>query len=287
MIDEYKVKGSLTVEATLVFPLFFFVIVGFLYFFQVFQTQVKIQGNITEIAQEASRYGYLYELLTSGKDEKGKEQVKIDDSEEVKNIVTKLVEGSYYKIRFQQLMDEGQELYGVKGGVDGVSFLGSSFMEEDGIIEIVASYKVKIPVPFFSHLSFPVIQQVKTRGFIGASLQQETEEEGDNNENREEEYVYITKGGKAYHSHKSCTYLTVKISAVDASRLSKLRNKSGGKYYPCEACAKGESEQKGYYITQYGDRYHTSQLCTRIDRNIITIKKSEVGGRKPCSKCYP
>ncbi len=285
MIDQYKVKGSLTVEATLIFPLFFFVIVGFLYFFQVFQTQTKIQGNITEIAQEASRYGYLYELLTNGKEEKEKEQVKTDDSNVAKDIVTKLVEGSYYKIRFQQLMDGDQELYGVKGGVDGISFLGSSFMEEDGIIEIVASYKAKIPVPFFSHLSFPVIQQVMTRGFIGASLLNETEEEKE--ENNEEEYVYITKGGKAYHSHKSCTYLTVKISAVDASVLNKLRNKSGGKYYPCESCAKGEPEQKCYYITQYGDRYHTSQLCTRIDRNIITIKKSEVGDRKPCSKCYP
>ena len=69
-------KGSITVEATLVFPIFFFVIVGFIYFFQIFKTQIKLQGNITDIAQEASRYAYLYDVLANTE----KESTKSTDS---------------------------------------------------------------------------------------------------------------------------------------------------------------------------------------------------------------
>lgn len=280
-------------EATLAFPLFFFVIVGFLYFFQVFETQAQIQGNITEIAKEASRYGYLYDSLTNCEEEVNKETQDKNNQQEgqdkdglqqnVKDILSRLVEGTYYKYRFQQLTGDNNNLKGVAGGVDGVSFIGSSFMEEDGIIEVVASYRVKIPVPFFSHFSFPVIQQVKTRGFIGTLLQ---EKEESKEHSGEDEYVYITKTGTVYHSQKSCTYLTVKIQCVLDKALETLRNKSGAIYYPCEECAKGQAHQQSYYITEYGDRYHTNKLCIKINHDIIAIKKSEVGSRKPCSKCY-
>ncbi len=275
-------KGSITVEATLVFPLFFFVIIGFIYFFQVFKTEIKIQGNITEIAQEASRYGYLYDTLAhSGEEDSPKNQ----SNPNIKNILSKLVEGTYYKIRFRELNEEDNNLPGVSGGIDGVTFLGSSFMEEDGIIEVVASYRVKIPVPFFSNFTFPVIQQVKTRGFIGATLLKKEEDNGAN-QNNEDEYVYITESGQAYHSQKDCTYLKVKISCVSKDALRNLRNSSGAIYYPCEACTEGHGEQQSYYITEYGDRYHSSKLCNKIKHNILTIKKSEVGSRRPCSKCY-
>ena len=285
MRKKYQIKGSMTVEATLVFPLFFFVIVGFIYFFQVFKTQTAIQGNITEIAKEASRYGYLYESLTStDKDNKEEDNATEGTKKEVKNILAKLAEGTFYKWRFQKLVSDNETLEGVDGGIDGISFLGSSFMEEDGIIEVKASYRVKIPVPFFSHFTFPVVQQVKTRGFIGASLIENTE--GDQSSSGDEEYVFITKNGVVYHSHADCTYLKVKISSVKREQLEYLRNKSGGIYYPCEACAVG-SNQAHYYITEFGNRYHTAKICTKIDRNVITIKKSEVGSRRPCSKCYP
>lgn len=282
---KWHMRGSMTVEATLVFPLFFFVIVGFLYFFQIFQTQTRIQGYLTEIGQEASRYAYVYDALT--KSEEGEKVSKKDEQEvdqEVKDILTRLVEGSYYKLRFKQLVKGEAELKGVVGGLNGVSFLSSSFMEKEGIIEVVASYQVKIPVPFFSHFSFPVVQQIKTRGFIGASLIKESEDS--QGEGEDEEYVYITRTGTVYHSHQSCTYLNPKITSVSAKALETLRNKSGGIYYPCEACCQGHKEQPNYYITQYGNRYHTSKLCNKIDRDVKTIKKSEVGGRRACSKCY-
>lgn len=282
---KWKTKGSLTVEATLVFPLFFFLIIGFLYFFQIFSMQVKIQGNLTELAQEASRYGYLYDTLTISKNNEASEEKSQDVKEEVMNVLTGLAEGSYYKYRFGQLMENYENVHAIDGGLEGISFFGSAFMGQDGEILVVASYKITIPVPFFSGISFPVTQQVKTRGFIGTYLK---ENQGDEEaEDEEDEYVYITRTGKVYHVTKSCTYLSPKIHCVTASSLENLRNKSGAKYYPCESCAEGKKNRGSYYITEYGNRYHTSKLCNKIERDIRTIKKSEVGSRKPCSKCCP
>lgn len=285
-------------EATLVFPLFFFLVVGFLYFFQILSMQVKIQGNLTELAKEASRYGYLYDTLTSSNnteasEEKAKEgkEIRQDKKEnnqtvkkEVMDVLTGLVEGSYYKYRFGQMMEQYENVHAIDGGLEGVNFLGSSFMGQDGEIQVVASYKIKIPVPFFSGLTFPVTQQVKTRGFIGTCLK-EDQGTGEEASDEDEKYVYVTRTGRVYHETKSCTYLSPRISSVSASSLGDLRNKSGAIYYPCESCARDREKQGSYYITEYGNRYHTSKLCNKIERDIQTIKKSEVGSRRPCSKC--
>ncbi len=283
-----RMQGSLTVEATLILPLFFFVVFGFLYFFQVFKLQIKIQDSLTEIGQEASRYGYVYEYLTKdgATEASSEEQGTGSTGEVIKQTLCKLVDGSFYKVRFKELMENDKSLQVVKGGVEQISFMGSSFMTENAQIQVVASYDVQIPVPFFSYFSIPIVQKVKTRGFVGVTLKNDTEGNQAEEENQEE-VVYATRKGTAYHKSTDCTYLSPKITSISAEALQTKRSKSGAIYYACEACCEGTSPQSNYFITAYGNRYHTSKLCTKIDRTILTLKKSEVGTRKPCSKCYP
>ena len=272
-------KASLTVEAALVFPVFLLLVIGFLYFFQLFLLQERIQASITEVSKYASKFGYIYERLIDGKEEE-------IDSTELDSIMNGLVSGAIYKQKFiEYLNEDGLNDCFIENGLDGISFLHSSFMQEEYYIDIIANYRVTIPIMFFQNIPFDVVQRVRTRAFVGMACEQEAgldEQEDDENE----EYVYITKTGTVYHKIANCTYLKFSIRPVPSQELANLRNQSGGIYYPCESCMSNQELTVGtYYITTYGDRYHRHTTCNKLKREISKVKLSEVGNRRPCSKC--
>lgn len=100
-----------------------------------------------------------------------------------------------------------------------------------------------------------------------------------------EEMVYVTEHGEVYHATNSCSYLNVSVQQVTSSRITEYRNKNGGKYYPCEIC--GQKRSAGiFYITSWGDRYHSSASCSKLHRSIRLIRRSEaVQEYRPCSRC--
>ncbi len=102
--------------------------------------------------------------------------------------------------------------------------------------------------------------------------------------NEEEEYVYITESGTAYHRSRTCSHLKVTINVIDISELALRRNDYGQRYTPCEKCGRGSSTGL-IFITNKGDKYHNSASCSGLKRTIKTVKLSEVGGRGPCSLC--
>lgn len=95
--------------------------------------------------------------------------------------------------------------------------------------------------------------------------------------------VYITERGTVYHMDYDCTHLQLSIEPVQKSTVGSHRNEDGGKYYPCEYC--GKMIGTIVYITTQGDRYHASLNCKGLKRSIYKVPLSEVGGRGPCSRC--
>ncbi len=133
----------------------------------------------------------------------------------------------------------------------------------------------------FKVLGFPsthVVASAKARKWTGYDVT------NGQSEKVEEEYVYITESGYAYHRSRTCSHLKVTVSTVSASEIGKYRNSSGGKYYPCERCGNGISSGV-VFITNQGNKYHNSVTCSGLKRTIKTVKLSEVGGRGPCSAC--
>lgn len=295
-----KWRGSITVEAALVMPIFMFALIAFLYFFQLFTLQEQIQESITRVSKQASQYGYVYRYLQeASKDKKEdneaskekdaskeKEVSKEKDTSKAKKVVQGFIDGTLFRTKFLEDMGDNTNDTCIMGGINGISFLESSFMKQEDNIEIVAIYEVKIPVLFFQLRPFTVVQRVHSRAFVGESL---VEEGGDSNEEKDDEkdtYVYITKTGKVYHKNCNCTYLKVKLTSVLGKDIASKRNDSGAIYYPCESCMKGKLDpNKTYYVTKYGNRYHISSKCNKIERDVKKIKLSEVGSRGPCSKC--
>ena len=123
-------------------------------------------------------------------------------------------------------------------------------------------------------------QKVPVRSYTGASMVPESATDG-------EEYVYLAENGSVYHVKINCTYLHLGIQETNASKLQTARNRSGGIYKPCESCMKKGQAVPGMqlYITPYGDRYHQTKDCSGLRRTVRKVKKSQVGGLPPCSKC--
>lgn len=74
------------------------------------------------------------------------------------------------------------------------------------------------------------------------------------------------------------------FAGVAAESVENLRNESQGKYHACEKCMGGRIPAS-VYITDYGDRYHSTLACSGLKRTVYAIPLSEAVGKGACSKC--
>lgn len=102
--------------------------------------------------------------------------------------------------------------------------------------------------------------------------------------NENQEWVYITPTGGAYHRNPNCSYLNPKIYSAVSSQIREYRNASGEVYRQCESC-KDITLTGICFYTEYGNRYHSTLKCSGLKRTIYSVILSEVDGRHPCKKC--
>ncbi|MDD5935926.1 MAG: pilus assembly protein [Clostridiales bacterium] len=297
-----KTKQALmTVEATLVLPIFIFVIYFFLYFYQILMVQDALHTNATNTIKEVSSYGMIANLLMKeGKQEesenisqqfRGSENGLFSDIvEDIDlNVITgKVVDSLYFSNRMASRIENKVLIKkSIDGGYDGISFYGSSLLDEEECVTITMSYRIKFPV--FQHVlpKLSVVQTVRMRSFNGYAVDSKLDmEEGNNNEGEQEEMVYITEDGSVYHTNRMCTSLRISVSPCSSSMVTNQRNRSGAKYYACERCFhRGDTAPETVYITAYGNRYHKNASCTAIDRTILTVPILEVSNRRLCKRC--
>lgn len=163
----------------------------------------------------------------------------------------------------------------VRGKKAGITLLRSDFSGE--YISLRADYQIRLPVGCFGKMSIKFTQRLKCRKWTGAGNQFCEEDE---------QIVFITPSGTVYHTSRVCTYLKLTVSGAAVQTIASLRNANGGKYYPCSKCMKGKTFYKGtVYYTKYGSRYHSERNCKKIERTILAVRLSQVGGKRSCSKC--
>lgn len=246
MKQQKSRKASMTVEASLVLPVFLFAMILIGYLGQMMRCQDEVQGALTRIAREASaEYGATQSDRLKGK--------------------------AYYIAKLNSYLE---------GSAGTLTLLESHMMEENDEIDLIAGYQMTTPFRLLGLGRFHFRQRVHTRAFTGVDRREKDNESDDRT-------VYVTETGRVYHRTRSCTYLKLSISKVQFRDLAALRNESGGKYKACERCGKGKemNAADAVWVTGYGDRYHTTESCSGLKRNIREMKLSEVGNRPPCSKC--
>lgn len=247
-------QGSMTVEAALVFPIFLFGLTALLYIFVLLRIQTEIGRALTnvgrELAQDAGELGGLESSLLSG------------------------VRGGQ-KVRAYISDRSGTEI--IKGGVKGISFVGSMWDGEDSMLTLRASYQVTLPPGISWFHPLRITQTKKIRGWTGFGKKQNLlKDQG-------EEVVYVTDHGSVYHRKLNCRHLKLSVQQTNIAQVDGLRNGNGGKYMPCERCWKDGSQIA--YITGEGNRYHETLNCPGLIRRIRTVLLSETGGLPPCSIC--
>ena len=285
-----RIKASLTVEATFALPIFLFAVLAILYFMQILFIQDMLQEAMTRAARESSQYAYVYDVVVNQSgdpDETGSAEKEGAVNEESTGLVEELISDAYYRVITAKYVDKDfLEASCIVGGYEGISFFGSSFLEEEDRISLKASYVVKIPVPEFLSRGMAFRQCVESRGFVGSSQINGKEDQKNEKDEEKEDTVYVTPTGSCYHSRQDCSSIRLKIESVAFSSVGDRRNNGGGKYYPCEKCG-SRSHGNNVYITAEGNRYHTSMSCSGIKRNVSGIKKSEAvaQGKRCCKRC--
>jgi len=240
-------KGSFTVEAAFVLPLFLFAAVVVLDMFPMLMIQTQVNAGLQYTARI---------LAVSCQD---------PDTDEM------LISFAEGQVLFRTYMNEhGYEESVLENGLGSISLLSSDL--EGDYVTLTASYEAKLPVSFWTLDALPVRQSVKMKKWTGAA------QDGDD---EDDTYVYITPTGSAYHKTAECSYLKLSIRSVSVAQLGSLRNKSGGIYYAC-SCYDGGSL---VYITDYGTQYHGDLNCSGLKRTVYKVSIDNVGDRHACSKC--
>lgn len=285
--NKLKSKGSITVEAALILPLFISFFMVFLYFFHILLAQDHLQEVITDVGVKLAREAYVYQRLNSGLDDsKASDMESSDLISDYKDIFTIVKDVGYVSLLVGHKADlDFINSSCIEGGYRGISFLKSSVLGDDEYININMEYSVKAPVPLFDVKSNIVTQQIRLKSWTGLWINNNMTGKDGNGEDEDKKTVYVTRTGSVYHRSSECSHIKLSISTVSGIPTD-LRNNNGGKYHPCEMCLKNsKGEEVAYYITKEGVRYHKDLTCSGIKRDVIAIDISEVVGRRPCSRC--
>lgn len=253
-------RAALTVEAAMVLPLFLFCMIAALQYCSAMETAVKFGTSLKETGENLAYAAYATKYAG-----------EIEGAQEI-------ALGALSAAYAQNKVMAGA---GDTSMVKNANMLLSSFLQEDDMIDLVLTYQIRSP---FSVVKLPgnfFFQRASVRAWTGRITAGDGEgEEGENS--GQGEMVYVTATGSVYHEDPDCTHLKLSIRTVDRDALGSLRNYGGGKYHACEKCGGGSGDS--VYITNEGNRYHSTLTCSGLKRTVTQVNKEECGLR-PCSKC--
>ena len=247
-----KARGSLTIEASLVIPLFLFAMFLILSVINLLRFHLNLQEAVHQETKKLAMTAYDTWDCSEGSVRSA--------------VLSRLNKG---------LMSKAP----VKGGSAEIDFSGS-ILDNREVIEINASYEAQLPYDFFHLFEHRFCARCVMHTYIGyeKGLVERTAERKE-----EEEYVYVTETGTVYHRDRECSYLRLSVRETDLESLKNLRNSSGHKYYACETC--GQSAGNRVYITDDGTCYHSSLKCSGLKRTVFSIPLSDAKGKRACSRC--
>lgn len=248
--SSFASEGSVTVEAALVVPVFFLAVLSLVYLLEIMSVQTVMKSALHCAAKEMAEEAYVNPMVIREKVEK--------------HIVDHVGE---------KWLDQSI----IFGGSNGIDCRKSKAWGNTGITDLSLTYKVEIPIMMFRIPAITQEEYVRVKGWNGYA--------GNGFGNQNDETVYITDTGIVYHKDPDCTYLELSIKSVHKSDVEQLRNEDGGKYYPCESCMRKGFGKENVYITDTGNRYHSSLSCSRLKRTVYAVTLSEVYGRGGCKRC--
>lgn len=243
----WKEEGSITLETAMIIPFFLVGILTFVFLLEIMVTGAYMKNALHTVGKEMAKKAYATPFLSQNEMERRL----------IKEIGKERIGSS--------LIEKGK-----------ISCAGSR-MNSAGILHLHVEYKIKIPIPGVFLPSVTVSESMMVKGWNGYR--------GNGVADLSEDIVYVTETGNVYHRDSQCSYLKLSIRTTSKGEVGELRNCDGEKYKSCEMCMRGKEDVIGLYITESGNKYHSSLDCSGLKRHINAVSITEVGGMGACSKC--
>ena len=261
-----KNKGSITVEAACVFPLFLFVMYAILTICQMLITTNEIHSALTETARYAAKYDYVQQHKNRAGE--NREEKNSENGSEIKenDITDIIINKSVLQWQFRKYLDK-TKLWHIKGGTAGISLAKSQLDSDDNMLQLRADATICISLPLIKDFTIPVQEEIRQKAFLGY----------DNTTSLDSgDYVYVAQTGEVYHTDLSCSHICIKI-------IAKSELDSTNKKY-CKHCMK-DKVIEGDCVTLYGDCLHSDINCSSLKRTIRLVRKDQINHLPLCQKC--
>lgn len=255
-----RLSASMTVEAAFVLPFFLFAFLNLISILELYRLQSNMNTAMHAAAKEMAVYAYVYKEIAGG-------EIGVSKSQAITYL--------YAANKVQAALGDGYLKQSPMSG--GINWTRSRIMQEE-CIDLIAVYQV---TPFSMIMGYDarcLYNRVRTRAWTGYDNTYAASGEANT-----QELVYITPEGSVYHKSRSCSYLRLSITAVDKSTLETMRSRDGEIYYSCEVC--GTDCGSTVFVTNYGNRYHSTLQCSSIKRTVLIVPLCDANGRGACSKC--
>lgn len=258
-----KNRGYITVEASIVVPIFLFFMLGMAEICMILMAEAHIHQALAAATDYVAQHCYLEQKILKGtKDvpDKKRDECVID--------IGNLVDIAIVKKQFATYL--GDDFYVermVSGGSNGIILTVKRDNSNSKIMQIAARYQAKVILPLLGSYSINLSNQIKQKAFVGFS-----EEEYNNKDC----YVYVTPNREAYHTRRDCTHLKLDVRSV----LVDLQHT----YMPCYYCGQGKKEDR-LYVAKNGEVYHTTKDCVGLKRTVRRVKRTSVEGIGACERC--
>lgn len=256
-------QGSAAIEAVCVLPILFLAFLVFYMIGQIYIMENQIYQAARNTADYLAEYAYISECI----------QKLPDEASGSGEVMTEILGIGMANARLQkELKDNSRVDRYVKGGRQGIYILSTNLLDEEGYITFVLHYQIQLQLPFLPSMILHIRIPIRQKAYVGYIPDQETPDGNDI-------YVYVTEHGSVYHWTKNCSHLKVSIRPISAYVLAREYKKLP----PCEYC--GELEADIYYLTEYGNCYHSSSSCSGLKRTIHRVRLREVEGMNVCASC--
>lgn len=252
-----KIKGSATIEAAFVMPLFIYGYLAVMQLLWIVGGQMNIHEALYDAGEEMAKMAFF----------------EGQRSQALKAAGTALF---YGRLNHSYLRNTG-----IIGGSSGVMLGRTKITEDLQEIALEAEFIAVNPFDIAGWSRKKYRQTLYMRGWTGINRLHRGE---DSQNSGTSHMVYITVYGEVYHERRNCAYLDLSVRTVKKKDVGRERNANHEKYQACARCVqKGAGEL--LYITDYGDAYHTSRNCSGLTRGIICVDAETVKERRRCSKC--
>ena len=273
-------RASVTVEASIALPLYIFFFVNILAAFDILRMESDMTAALHQTGNHISFHAFDMMYADDVIDELTGTEAGDETGSVLGDVGTLIYSAAYVESSVRDYLGEEHIRLGPVDG--GISFLRSKIMQNADEIDLVASWRAK---PFFPGIVSPAGFPLEARYFGHAWTGYEPGGGSGESGAEDDPVVYITENGTVYHRNINCRHLRHAVRSIPAGQAPYAENNRGESYTPCEICGGYGNGRGTVYVSDGGDRIHSTVNCPGLRRTIYYVHLSEVGGWPPCSLC--